>query len=105
MTTSTSCPLSAASTASRWPRLKPAKPKCWLRAADTSMEATVLAGSAVSGVPLRSRHAPVTLVARFSQSGGRTLPFTYNEGSRRLQDSFDTRRLADRLDERFLQRP
>ena len=29
---------------------------------------------------------------------------TYHEGSRRLQDSFDTRRLADRLDERFVQR-
>ncbi|MFL5895226.1 MAG: pyridoxamine 5'-phosphate oxidase family protein [Thermoleophilaceae bacterium] len=29
---------------------------------------------------------------------------TYNEGSRRLQDHFDTRRLADRLDERFVQR-
>jgi uncharacterized protein len=31
--------------------------------------------------------------------------FTYHDGSRRLQDGFDTRRLADRLDERFLQRP
>ena len=30
---------------------------------------------------------------------------TYHEGSRRLQDRFDTRRLADRLDERFVQRP
>ena len=30
---------------------------------------------------------------------------TYNEGSRRLQDRFDTRRLADRLDDRFVQRP
>lgn len=29
---------------------------------------------------------------------------TYHEGSRRLQDQFDTRRLADRLDERFVQR-
>src|SRR3954452_8057831 len=29
---------------------------------------------------------------------------TYNDGSRRLQDQFDTRRLADRLDERFVQR-
>jgi hypothetical protein len=28
----------------------------------------------------------------------------YHEGSRRLQDAFDTRRLADRLDERFVQR-
>src|SRR3954469_25188468 len=28
---------------------------------------------------------------------------TYHEGSRRLQDGFDTRRLADRLDERFVQ--
>ena len=27
----------------------------------------------------------------------------YNDGSRRLQDRFDTRRLADRLDERFFQ--
>jgi predicted pyridoxine 5'-phosphate oxidase superfamily flavin-nucleotide-binding protein len=26
----------------------------------------------------------------------------YHEGSRRLQDAFDTRRLADRIDERFL---
>jgi predicted pyridoxine 5'-phosphate oxidase superfamily flavin-nucleotide-binding protein len=33
------------------------------------------------------------------------VPFTYHDGSRRLQDGFDTRRLADRLDERFLQRP
>jgi predicted pyridoxine 5'-phosphate oxidase superfamily flavin-nucleotide-binding protein len=30
--------------------------------------------------------------------------FSYNGGSRRLQDEFDTRRLADRLDERFVQR-
>jgi predicted pyridoxine 5'-phosphate oxidase superfamily flavin-nucleotide-binding protein len=30
---------------------------------------------------------------------------TYHEGSRRLQDQFDTRRLADRLDERFLREP
>jgi uncharacterized protein len=30
--------------------------------------------------------------------------FSYNDGSRRLQDEFDTRRLADRLDERFVQR-
>ena len=30
---------------------------------------------------------------------------TYNEGSRRLQDRFDTRRLADRLDEKFVQHP
>src|SRR5438874_9230852 len=30
---------------------------------------------------------------------------TYHEGSRRLQDRFDTRRLADRLAERFVQRP
>ena len=29
----------------------------------------------------------------------------YNPGSRRLQDRFDTRRLADRLDELFLSRP
>ena len=28
----------------------------------------------------------------------------YNDGSRRLQDAFDTRRLADRLDEKFVQR-
>jgi predicted pyridoxine 5'-phosphate oxidase superfamily flavin-nucleotide-binding protein len=30
---------------------------------------------------------------------------TYNDGARRLQDRFDTRRLADRIDERFVQRP
>jgi predicted pyridoxine 5'-phosphate oxidase superfamily flavin-nucleotide-binding protein len=30
---------------------------------------------------------------------------TYHEGSRGLQDRFDTRRLADRLDEKFVQRP
>jgi len=30
---------------------------------------------------------------------------TYHGGSRRLQDRFDTRRLADRLDEKFVQRP
>jgi uncharacterized protein len=29
--------------------------------------------------------------------------FTYHDGSRGLQDSFDTRRLADRLDERYFQ--
>ncbi len=29
----------------------------------------------------------------------------YHDGSRKLQDRFDTRRLADRLDERFLARP
>src|SRR3954447_21659541 len=29
---------------------------------------------------------------------------TYHGGSRRLQDRFDTRRLADRIDERFVQR-
>src|SRR5215218_4359830 len=28
----------------------------------------------------------------------------YHDGSRRLQDTFDTRRLADRLDEKFVQR-
>jgi predicted pyridoxine 5'-phosphate oxidase superfamily flavin-nucleotide-binding protein len=30
---------------------------------------------------------------------------TYHDGSRRLQDRFDTRRLADRIDERFVQSP
>jgi predicted pyridoxine 5'-phosphate oxidase superfamily flavin-nucleotide-binding protein len=30
--------------------------------------------------------------------------FSYSDGSRRLQDAFDTRRLADRLDDRFIQR-
>ena len=30
---------------------------------------------------------------------------TYHEGSRALQDRFDTRRLADRLDEKFLSQP
>jgi hypothetical protein len=29
----------------------------------------------------------------------------YHAGSRELQDRFDTRRLADRLDEKFLARP
>src|SRR3954466_3935122 len=29
----------------------------------------------------------------------------YHEGARRLQDRFDTRRLADRLDEKFLREP
>jgi uncharacterized protein len=33
------------------------------------------------------------------------LTATYHEGSRRLQDRFDTRRLADRLDDKFVQRP
>lgn len=32
------------------------------------------------------------------------MAFSYNTGSRKLQDEFDTRRLADRLDERFVQR-
>jgi Predicted flavin-nucleotide-binding protein structurally related to pyridoxine 5''-phosphate oxidase len=30
---------------------------------------------------------------------------TYHTGARRLQDRFDTRRLADRLDEKFVQHP
>jgi predicted pyridoxine 5'-phosphate oxidase superfamily flavin-nucleotide-binding protein len=30
--------------------------------------------------------------------------FRYSDSSRRLQDEFDTRRIADRLDERFIQR-
>jgi hypothetical protein len=30
---------------------------------------------------------------------------TYHEGSRQLQDRFDTRRLADRIDEKFVSRP
>ncbi len=30
---------------------------------------------------------------------------TYHDGSRRLQDRFDTRRLADRLEEKFISRP
>src|SRR3954467_2897853 len=30
---------------------------------------------------------------------------SYHEGARRLQDRFDTRRLADRLDEKFLREP
>src|SRR3954467_2435026 len=33
-----------------------------------------------------------------------SMPFSYNEGARSLQDGFDTRRLADRLEERFIQR-
>src|SRR3954463_3811999 len=33
-----------------------------------------------------------------------TMPPAYHDGSRRLQDAFDTRRLADRLDEKFVQR-
>ena len=32
------------------------------------------------------------------------MTFSYGNGSRRLQDTFDTRRLADRLEERFIQR-
>ena len=32
------------------------------------------------------------------------MSFSYSDSSRRLQDQFDTRRLADRLDERFVQR-
>ena len=32
------------------------------------------------------------------------MSFSYSEGSRQLQDAYDTRRLADRLDERFIQR-
>ncbi len=31
------------------------------------------------------------------------MAFTYHDGSRRLQDRFDTRRLADRLDERYFE--
>jgi predicted pyridoxine 5'-phosphate oxidase superfamily flavin-nucleotide-binding protein len=30
---------------------------------------------------------------------------TYHEGNRRLQERFDTRRLADRIDEKFVSRP
>jgi uncharacterized protein len=33
------------------------------------------------------------------------MPGTYHEGNRRLQDRFDTRRLADRIDEKFVSRP
>jgi predicted pyridoxine 5'-phosphate oxidase superfamily flavin-nucleotide-binding protein len=36
--------------------------------------------------------------------GGSEMTSTYHRGSRQLQDRFDTRRLADRLDERFVQR-
>jgi predicted pyridoxine 5'-phosphate oxidase superfamily flavin-nucleotide-binding protein len=32
------------------------------------------------------------------------MAFSYSDGSRRLQDAHDTRRIADRLDERFIQR-
>ena len=32
------------------------------------------------------------------------MTFSYHDGSRRLQDGFDTRRLADRLDERYAER-
>jgi predicted pyridoxine 5'-phosphate oxidase superfamily flavin-nucleotide-binding protein len=32
------------------------------------------------------------------------MPGTYHEGNRRLQDRFDTRRLADRIDEKFVSR-
>ncbi len=32
------------------------------------------------------------------------MSFSYSDSSRRLQDQFDTRRIADRLDERFVQR-
>jgi uncharacterized protein len=33
------------------------------------------------------------------------MPGTYHEGNRRLQDRFDTRRLADRIDDKFVSRP
>src|SRR4029079_8658008 len=36
--------------------------------------------------------------------GGSEMTSPYHRGSRQLQDRFDTRRLADRLDERFVQR-
>jgi uncharacterized protein len=39
------------------------------------------------------------------RNGGGAQGSTYNEGARKLQDQFDTRRLADRLDEKFLSRP
>ena len=32
------------------------------------------------------------------------MSFSYSDSSRKLQDEFDTRRIADRLDERFIQR-
>ena len=32
------------------------------------------------------------------------MPFSYSDSSRSLQDRYDTRRLADRLDQRFIQR-
>ena len=32
------------------------------------------------------------------------MPSAYHEGSRHLQDAFDTRRVADRIDEKFVQR-
>jgi uncharacterized protein len=37
-------------------------------------------------------------------SRGRTMSDLYHEGNRRLQDAFDTRRLADRLDEAIVHR-
>src|SRR6476646_515974 len=67
------------------------------------MPATVPAGPASSTPLLRSRFSPVTLVANFLP-GGPEMASTYHDGSRRLQDRFDTRRLADRLDERYVQR-
>src|SRR3954453_2373604 len=40
----------------------------------------------------------------YARADNRFMSSTYNHGSRSLQDRFDTRRLADRLDERFVQR-
>ncbi len=43
-------------------------------------------------------------VARRCYGGLRAVTSSYNTGSRQLQDRFDARRLADRLDEKFLSR-
>ena len=39
------------------------------------------------------------------RGGDRLMSGPFHDGSRRLQDRFDTRRLADRLDEKFIQHP
>ncbi len=47
---------------------------------------------------------PLSLALVAPRVHTRDVGFEYNDGARRLQDRFDTRRLADRLEERFIRR-
>ncbi|MGZ6661017.1 MAG: nitrilase-related carbon-nitrogen hydrolase [Solirubrobacteraceae bacterium] len=55
------------------------------------------------GRPLQSRGCARARAAPRDGAGG--MSSSYHDGSRRLQDRFDTRRLAERLEEKYLSRP